>query len=426
MWGELRADMIAVTQTADINQSDVVSVNTVSTNPITNWMLLYRTINYCNTVIDFAPAVINEDPTFNQAQLDAYLAEAYGLRSLMYFYLVRSFGDVPLKLKSTSSDSEIEQLPKNTKEEVLNQIVKDLEIAERGAVTTYGNRASDKGRFTKYTINALQADVYLWMEKYNECITACDKIINSGNFGLIAGNSAWFNTLYYNGNSNEGIFEFQFDQQILNPFYNMFIAGARDFVAQPRVMEEMYMIDFLNDQNKDIRGDGAAVRITDNAIWKLVAFDFNTARSAAESYAHWFVYRYADVLLMKAEALAYTNRGEEALAIVQTIRDRAHAIDATAENPDTTDPNAVGDYILAERAREFSFEGKRWYDILRFSKKNNYERISLLLNMVAKTVPGDRQQTAINIYKDFNSHYFPIYFYELQTNKTLVQNPFYQ
>jgi len=63
---------------------------------------------------------------------------------------------------------------------------------------------------------------------------------------------------------------------------------------------------------------------------------------------------------------------------------------------------------------------------LRFAKLNNYERLQLLLDVVSKTVPPDRQQSAIAKIKDKNSHYLPIYSYELQTDKLLVQNPFYK
>jgi hypothetical protein len=84
------------------------------------------------------------------------------------------------------------------------------------------------------------------------------------------------------------------------------------------------------------------------------------------------------------------------------------------------------DYILEERARELAFEGKRWYDVLRHAKRNNYKRLDILLDMVARSVPSDRQQSAIAKFKDFNSHYLPIFQYELQTNKQLVQNPFYK
>ena len=84
------------------------------------------------------------------------------------------------------------------------------------------------------------------------------------------------------------------------------------------------------------------------------------------------------------------------------------------------------DYILQERQREFAFEGKRWYDVLRNAKRNNYAKVSYILNMASISVPSDRQQVAFNKLRDKNSHYLPIYLYELQTNNLLVQNPFYK
>lgn len=427
MWGELRADMVAAGLGVTPNELDIMNVNTLPTNSIVNWAAVYRTINYCNTVVDFAPGVLQSDNTFSQAQLNGYLAEARGLRALLYFYLVRSFRDVPLKLKSTSSDADLQLLPKTSADSVLHQIEADLAFADSNAVVSYGNKAIDKGRLTKYTIKAIEADVFLWEEKYQPCIDACNYIINSGNFGLIAGDASWFNTLYYQGNSNESIFEFQYDAQKLNSFYLMFLTSRQRYLAAPSVMEEVYGIDLLDDQNKDIRGEGASVRTSDNAIWKYVGITYNTSRTSDASYAHWFVYRYADILLMKAEALNWQGgHGAEALALVNTIRSRAHALEATNANPDPGDQNSLGDFILAERAREFAFEGKRWYDVLRNAKRNNYTRLDILLNMVAKSAPAQVQQSAINKYRDPNSHYFPIYYYEIQVDPNLVQNPFYQ
>jgi starch-binding outer membrane protein, SusD/RagB family len=435
LWGELRGDLLAPTTGVTTEETDIMNVNILPSNGITNWRSVYRTINYCNTVIDFAPEVLTNDPTFSQQALDASLAEVKALRALMYFYLVRSFRDVPLVVKSTSSDEELVQIPKNTAAEVLDQIVKDLSEAEKGAVLTYNNTASDKGRITRYTVNAIQADVYLWMEKYPEAAAACDKIINSGKFGLVSGLSqnSWFTTLYVNGNSAESIFEIQFDRNKLNSFYTMFRSRPRFFASSAVTdpLSGIYQAD-INDITKfDIRGDGAAARFSDGLIWKYIAVSSNTEtsssiRAAEESFAHWIVYRFADVLLMKAEALALTGQGKDALDLVDRIRTRAHALPQTARTPDVGDTEGICDYILEERAREFAYEGKRWYDVLRHAKRNNYKRLDILLNLVSKTVSSDKQQSAIAKYKDPNSHYFPIYQYELQTDKNLVQNPFYK
>ena len=430
LWGELRADMLATTTFTLGEELDIMNVNILPTNSITNWRSVYQTINYCNTVIDFAPQVIGRDQTFTQDALNKSIAEVKTLRALMYFYLVRSFGDVPLKIKSTSSDQDIEQIPKTSKDSVLTQILKDLNEAEPDEAITYGDRASDKGRITKYTINAIQADVYLWMEKYAECVTACNKIINSNQFGLIDGtaSSTWFNTLYVDGNSNESIFEFQFDNQRQNTFYALLGASSRHLIANPLVLTDVFATDFVNPLNIDIRGDGASARSTDNMIWKYsgLSNDNRTQRPSTQYSAHWFVYRFADILLMKAEATNELGNGQEALDLVTRIRTRGGALAITNTNPSPSDKDAVADFIMAERSREFAFEGKRWYDLLRNAKRENYRRLNILLQMVANTVPPDRQQSAIAKYLDKNSHYFPIYYYELQTDKNLIQNPFYR
>jgi hypothetical protein len=398
MWGELRADMISLGPGATSDETDVTNVNTLPTNSITRWTAAYRTINYCNTVIDYAPGVLKQDPTFTQTALNQYLAEVKALRALMYFYLVRVFGDVPLKLTSTTADADLQQLQKTAQKDVLTQIVKDLSESEANAVTTFGDKVSDKGRITKYTINSIQADVYLWMDDYNDALTACN------------------------------IFEFQYAAPVNNPFYLMVEAPLRQYLASGYVSLEVYSFDSNNPLNADIRGDGASLLFGDGTIWKYAGASSNstTALLQGSYYTHWFVYRYADILLMKAEAEANLNNGADALNIINTIRTRANALPATALNPDPSDVNAVSDYILAERAREFAFEGKRWFDLLRFAKRNNYARLDILLDLVTRSVQSDRQQSAIAKYKDFDSHYFPINATEIANDPRLIQNSFYK
>lgn len=422
LWGEMRGDMVVPNVAASSDEIEIVNGNILETNSMTSWRVFYRTINYCNTVIEFAPGVLETDPTFKQSQLNGYLAEALTIRSLLYFYLVRTFREVPLKIEATVSDQDRFALPKNTEQEILNQIVADLQQAEQMAVDSYGSNSHNKGRVTRHTVNALQADVFLWMEDYAKCVEACDKIINSGQFGLVDG-SQWFSAQFAAGNSNESIFELQFDVQRTNPFYFMFRTNAR-WLASALVLEEVYTIDFINPDNKDLRADGASLR-SDGRIWKYLGLDDSRERTAAESYAHWIVYRYADILLMKAEALAQSGGGEEALEIIDLIRTRANALLETERGVDPEDVASLTDYILEERARELAFEGKRWFDILRNSKRNNYERIDIMINLAVKSAPPERQQSIVNKLLDTDSHYLPINQFELQTNKNLVQNPFY-
>lgn len=419
-WGEIRADMLGAGPGISTDEQDVINVNILPTNTVANWAPVYKVINNCNTIIDFAPQVLSYDKTFTQTSLDNYVAEALALRSLMYFYLVRSFRDVPLKLKSTSSDAELENLPKTDANKVLTQIVADLKRAELTAVTTYGNKASDKGRITRYTVQAILADVYLWMEDYENTIIECEKIRNSGQFALVPKSNAWADILFYNGNSSEGIFEFQFDASgAANPFYGALTASRRKFVAGSAVSSVYFIPDESPNPLTDIRGENASYNPTSSAITKYSIDN--------PSYVHWFAYRYADILLMEAEAFAQVDRGEEALTIINNIRLRAGAPDITKEEPQANDAAGISDYILNERAREFAFEGKRWFDLLRNAKRNKYIRAnSIFLKVIEYSVPSARQQSALAIYKDKNSHYFPIFQNEINTDPALIQNDFYK
>jgi hypothetical protein len=431
IWGEARTDMVLPGFRADASELDMVNVNIQQTNRFANWRAIYQTINYCNTLIELAPGVSKKDNTLTDEQLNRSIGEALTIRSLMYFYLARVFRDVPLKLDATISDENITPIPKSTSDSVLKQIVSDLKKAQPYLPETYGNLATDKGRVTRYTANALLADVYLWMEKYQECIDECQKIIDSKRFGLISGEaSAVFNSLFFEGNSNESIFELQFSTQKLNPFYNMHHPTVRRWGAAPHLTEEVYGIDKVNAiPQVDLRGENISYRAADLTIWKYIGANAvgTSIRAFDQSFAHWIFYRYADVLLMKAEALNQLNKPSDAALLVQQIRTRANAIDfSTPMNPNSKQD--MEEFILEERQREFAFEGKRWFDVLRNAKRNSYDadHLKYLLRMAAVSVPPDRQQTVFNKLKDPNSHYMPVYLYELQTNKLLVQNPFYK
>jgi len=158
IWGEARTDMVSPGFRADPDELDIVDLNIQPTNKYANWRTVYQTINYCNTVIDLAPGVLKKDNTFTQEHLNKALGEALAVRGLMYFYLVRTFKDVPLKLKATISDEDIVPIAKSSADTVLSQIVTDLKTAETYLPASYGNVATDKGRVNRYTVNAILAD----------------------------------------------------------------------------------------------------------------------------------------------------------------------------------------------------------------------------------------------------------------------------
>ncbi|WP_448700228.1 RagB/SusD family nutrient uptake outer membrane protein [Mucilaginibacter sp. AW1-3] len=432
-WGELRADNVAGGGNSTDGQVNILNESILSTNSYVNWGPIYRTINFCNNLLKYAPGVSANDPTLTTAQLNSYMAEALTIRALMYLYLVKTFGDVPIKLTPTATDNDLVLLAKSPQKDVIAQILADLKTAEASAVRTYGNQASDKGRITLYTVYAIEADTYLWNYDYANCIAACDKIINSGNFGLIAGNSNFFNLMYANGNSNESIFEFQYDGSTTqnNPFYGiMGGAPASQLMAQGNVIGTLFPVDPFDDKNVDIRSS-IAVNSGTGAIWKYVGTPGSSAQvSATTTFRHWIVYRYAEILFMKAEACAWIGgRGTEALSLVLQIKQRANSIyvqGLSLDYPDPTDALAVTNYILDEKNREFIYEGKRWYDLLRNAKRNFPANLNILTDALALVLPPAYQQTTLSKFRDINSLYLPIPNGDILLDPNLVQNPFYK
>ena len=226
------------------------------------------------------------------------------------------------------------------------------------------------------------------------------------------------------GNSTESIFELQYTPENRNPFYQIFLQQPQ-YLAAPPVLEEVFGVDFDDPENKDVRGERASLVPGTNEIYKFTGLNENQRKALQESDTHWFVYRYADVLLMKAEALNELGNGEEAIAIIENLRETREAIDQTQEFVTPEDQDNIRLYILAERAREFAFEGKRWFDVLRNARKNNYENLDILLGVALRSAPASQQQSILAKLRDPNSHYLPINTFELFTNKALTQNPFY-
>lgn len=419
IWGELRGDMMEIRETSTaledyrrIAQSDITT-----TNAKINWKNYYKTINLANTLMYFSTQVLEKDKTFTERIKQSIDAEAIFLRSLSYFYLVRLWKDVPLVLNPSVSDTVDLFLPKCTEDEILNQLIEDLKMAKDIAYTTeyINDPPFYKGRANKYSIMALMADIYLWQEKYQECINYCDSIINSNLFDLESYNT-WFE-LYYPGNSmKESIFEIQYnsaynDQE--NPIYTDVaeIGGGGD-MSTTLNLSELYT---ENDVRKCSPGTDAFPE------WKYIGRNLSgSERIATEKDANFIYYRYAEIILFKAEANIELGEVQIANELLREIAQRAGAV-----FEGSTDIGELRDYILEERAREFAAEGKRWFDILRYSKRDNFKRKQFIINMVLGNAGVKEREVLKTRVYDTMSYFLPIPENELIYNQNLVQNPFY-
>ncbi|MDD4970043.1 MAG: RagB/SusD family nutrient uptake outer membrane protein [Paludibacter sp.] len=469
LWGELRADMLENGNFPTHNYSEVIDGEISASNPVVSWASLYTTINNCNTVLKFAPTVQAIDGTFTDKQLKQYEAEALTLRAMMYFYLVRSFRDVPLVLEASVSDDQKFSIPKTDGSAILDTLVRDLKIAAANAPIAYSSKADNKNRITSWTAKTLLADIYLWQEKYAECNALCNEIIGSGKFSLIpverkknyilnggtiidsvyianeSDADNMFVQSYVTGNSIESIFELPYTTLKNNTFYSILgptsnnLKPKLDIVDGQIFPEPTYT---THSEATDIRGSGCSYRI--GLLWKYVGTSrTGSPRISSEYTAPWIIYKYSDVLLMNAEALNQMglmssdveaqNDYANSIYYMNLVRDARNAVNTSDYKfiPGNVDGKSLEKAILDERAREFSYEGKRWYDVLRYAKRGNYkgDNIQYLVKLAISSASPQKQTSLIAKYRDtravYGSHYWPIYSSELNYNKLLKQNEFY-
>ncbi len=413
--GEVRADLVQFTGASFADYAKIGQSNISPTNSVVNWKDYYTAINLANTLMFYDDEVFAKDKTFTPEMKNAIEAEALFIRSLAYFYLVRIWKDVPLVLEASVSDTTDLYIAKSTEKVVLKQIINDLLRAKDLAYTTkFRGSNYFYGRANKYSIMALLADVYLWNEEYAKCIEYCDAIINSGLFNL-EGSETFFN-IYYPGNSAvESIIELQYNDALdnqENPLYYELVPITGNTGAQINTKNVTRLLD-----REDLRNFQGKT-----AIWKYRGKDALglVNRAFTERDANWNIYRYSDILLMKAEACIELNRFDDANNLIRETLLRAGM--PYEENFDKT---TLRQALLDEKGREFLLEGKRWFDLLRAAKRNKFQNKDIIINMILSGADIKQQAILKTKVYDTLSYYLPIAERELIYNQNLVQNPYY-
>ena len=166
-WGELRSDNVKLRDQSNTTLLYMQQAILRPSNSEYSWASFYTGINYCNKVIEYGENMTNEplvDPSFGKLDYRTVEAEMKALRALYYFYLVRAFRDVPYVTKSISTDAEAKNAYyySTSGEAILGALIKDLEEVKDYGTINYGSSSENHGRFTKRSIYALLADLYLW------------------------------------------------------------------------------------------------------------------------------------------------------------------------------------------------------------------------------------------------------------------------
>lgn len=496
IWGEGRSENVVagVGIEKDINLENVLKENLKANNWYTYWADFYNIINTCNTVIKYAPLVAERDISYTESELRATIAEVTAIRELCYFYLIRTFRDVPYSEETYTDDDQVTQLAATSFDVVLDRLITNLEAVKGDAVKKYPVTKENyqTGRVTQDFIHALLCEMYLWKKDYATSIQYADLVIdskiaakeekdkeNGGSMmqqandflkgypltkeftrqGSLYGNA--YDAIFGTGNSDESIFELNFvkdnDNMPSNGAVNVLYGNAKNMTG--RLKPSTLLADDVKsslfgvyDNKFDARSYESmnfASASINKFVSQRVSIDDPSATSMSVAYSgiypenkvksNWIIYRLTDIMLMKAEALVQTvvegdenaaTTLQEAFELVDVVNKRAMCCDVTAEeNKDYilsfTDYNSktlMNELILKERHREFMFEGKRWFDLVRWSQRDGNTDV---LRQMALRKYTTNSSVISNKLSKMDAIYWPYNRDELKVNRLLKQNPAY-
>ncbi|WP_159477521.1 RagB/SusD family nutrient uptake outer membrane protein [Dyadobacter sp. 3J3] len=359
-----------------LNTYDNFSVGSTDGQLGAFWSAQYKNINYANQVLDNIPAI-----TMTAALKDRYLAEAKFIRAYSYFRLVRAFGDVPLRLKVPAGTSEY-NIPKTAKAEIYAAIEKDLTEAEAVLPTSYGS--ADLGRVTKGAALSLHAKVSMYQKKWQQVYDLTTQVIGLGQYKLVANYEQLFRIA--NENSTESVFEIQ-NELVLenadasNSQYSQVqgvrgvVGGGWGFNVPTQALADAYETgDPRRDATIIFRGETTPEgdfipTVGDNPMYNqksYVPFSMYVSGFNEGAQQNVRVIRYADVLLMNAEAANELGKTTESLASLEIVRARARGTSTTVlPKVTTTEQVALRTAIWHERQVELAMEFDRYFDVIR-------------------------------------------------------------
>lgn len=447
VWGELRSDNVTYGRGMPTDMSKMYNVDISSDNSYCHWGSFYTVINNCNNFLYYAPGVVDIDANFTESKLHALEAEVLTLRALMYFYLVRTFEEVPWVNEPSIDDAQDYRIPQSSEVFILDNIVSDLQTALKYSRDNYETNAYTKGRITTNAIRALLADIYLWREEYGKCIEICDQVLNDPNseLELELGENVISN-VFYRGNSKESIFELQFDDDqmfnwVVRDYYGAYGNEAGQWSFPPVLVTGKfspfnYVVGSGKESSDDLREKDFLRKETGGDsyyVFKYAGADRQEDPTTEASYyyfrnvtANWIVYRLSEIYLMKAEALIQLETNfEEAVELINTIYMRSNIEEdeqgLIANN--YTSKLKLDELYMRERQRELMFEGKRWFDLMRLARR--VDSPAPLLSYVTKKFTGG-SSGEIHKMSVMDALYLPVHTDELKANSALVQNEFYK
>jgi hypothetical protein len=391
VWGAARSEVLSYGLQASEGRERYFENTMTPVDAGPGWLRLYTTMHEANLLIKNVPELEFED----EAQKNDILAQAYTMRAYLYFVMARTWGGVPLVTEPTQGfDPGSTFKERASVEEIFNQIKSDLDQA----LSLYPGDSfpSCRCRWSKPGANALKGNVYLWTAKQRDggqedLQTALNALqdVQDANVRLLEDFGDVFR--YENKGNDEIIMAVHFEENESGGMYNdgMYIRNdqilenldeeAKDILGVGGGLNrwapsETFRSQFTEDDSRKDESFVEAYSIDQNgdstyyasAVTKFNGTVINGVRQFLDDV---ILYRYADVLLMIAEAknALGMNPAEE----INAVRQRAYGDDFPEHEFTSGSKEANNEAILQERLRELAFEGKRWWDLVRFGEAFN-------------------------------------------------------
>ena len=330
------------------------------------WENAFQAVFRANVVIDRAPEAEYDDA---EVQVE-HIAAAKFVRALIYFDLVRFFGDVPMMTEPLPLE-EYYGIQRTPASEIWAFIKSDLNDAIAGLPA----EVDGSGKPNKYSALGILADVHLNLGEYSDSKIAIDQVVGNDNFELYDD----FADVFKDGNNNgkHSIFAIQFLNQTgegnplptnqapkfidvsVWPFAG--VGGADQLVPSQQIWE---LYDSINDVRRDLSLadqwlDGRDGFVHDE-FWQVKYGISNTPFAFRVWGINHIVMRYAEALLISAEVENQLNNPGRAVDLVNMIRNRAGLADFSS-----TDKGTIHEEVMLQRRLELAFENERWFDIKR-------------------------------------------------------------
>jgi len=337
------------------------------------WKQSYDAINVSNIAIDRIAVISSSE--IDETLRARLINEAKFLRGLHYFNLVRWFGDVPIVLHETKVlNAETLFIEKASEEDVYQQIIQDLTDAE-ALPETYTH--ADVGRATSGAAKSILSKVYLTRQEWKKAVDKSKEVIDANTYQLFDNFADVFNVTSKNGQEHifsaqfKGFFNYQGNSLASRsaPFEPPGVNGDyADMINKPGKLYESFSD---SDERKAVTFVTEMISPSNGQLYTFEPhlhkyYDQSAVGSQGNSSKNLPIIRYAEVLLIYAEALNEDNNGPtaEAYWAIDEVRSRA-GISKLADTDPALNASEFRDSVFQERRKELVFEYQRWFDLVR-------------------------------------------------------------